>query len=141
MKKKHRYGKKYKKKNRRSVVKACKVEDRHHILWMRRSWAKVPSANKLRNHWYMIILIPKNTLHAYIHQQVKSIPVPREITAAGALRQLELLEQYGAIHETDDIQRRLMIIMALFECCEPATYAALKAQSDAVRKFYDETPG
>ena len=89
----------------------------------------------------MIILIPKNTLHAYIHQQVKNIPVPREITAQGALYQLELLEKYDAIHETDNIQRRLMVIMALFECCEPATYEALKKQDEAVKKYYNETPG
>ena len=116
--------------------KSANYKDRHHILWPQHDWNK-GYAKELRNHWYMTIPIPMNTLHRMIHHEITHIPVPRGITAKDALKQLELLERFGALHTYDNIERRLMVIMALFDCCEPETYDALKKQQELVRKFYN----
>lgn len=116
--------------------KSANYKDRHHILWPQHDWNK-GYAKELRNHWYMTIPIPMNTLHHMIHHEITHIPVPRGITAKDALKQLELLERFGALHTYDNIERRLMVIMALFDCCEPETYDALKKQQELVRKFYN----
>lgn len=118
--------------------KSANCKDKHHILWPQHDWNK-GYAKELRNHWYMTIPIPMNTLHHMIHHEITHIPVPRGIAAKDALKQLELLERFGALHTYDNIERRLMVIMALFDCCEPETYNALKKQQELVRKFY-KTP-
>lgn len=110
-------------------------KDIHHLFWIKtdynRGWAKT-----LRTHWYCRVSIPKETLHRKIHFEVFRVPVPRGENAKQAVAQLNLLEKYGAIHPYDNIEKRLNVLMSLFECCEPETYKALKTQYDIVRKFY-----
>lgn len=127
--------KRTKKKTRKSPL----YKDRHHILWPQHDWNR-GYAKVLRNHWYMSIPIPMNTLHRKIHHEIVRIPVPKGINAKCALFQLEMLDKHGALHPYDNIERRLMVIMALFECCEPETFNALKKQRDIVRKFYHSSP-
>ena len=111
------------------------TKDKHHIFYCRhdynKGWAKT-----LRTHWYCTVEIPKNTLHRRIHHEVERVPVPAAVNVQGALFQLNLLEKFGAIHPYDNIERRLMVLMAVFDCCEPETHKALKKQYDIVRKFY-----
>jgi len=71
---------------------------------------------------------------------VRKVPIPSACNIQSALFQLNLLEKFGAIHRYDNIERRLMVLMALFDCCEPQTHEALKKQYDIVRKFYKKTP-
>ena len=111
-----------------------KKTDRHHILWYKRDYSK-GWAKRLRDHWYLSVEIPRDTLHRKIHYEVAHIPVPRVSTIKDALYQLQILEQYGGIHADDDIEKRLKVLMALFACCEPATYNALKRQYETVCEF------
>ena len=127
------------KKTKQKTRKSACYKDRHHILWPQHDWNR-GYAKELRNHWYMVVPIPMNTLHRTIHHEIVHIPVPRGFIAKQALEQLDMLERHGALHPYDNIEKRLMVIMALFECCEPATHAALKRQQDIVRKFYGINP-
>ena len=127
------------KKHKQKTRKSPGFKDRHHILWPQHDWNR-GYAKELRNHWYMVVPIPMNTLHRKIHHEILHIPVPKGINAKDALFQLEMLERHGALHPYDNIEKRLMVIMALFDCCEPATHAALKQQQDIVRKFYRSNP-
>lgn len=76
------------------------------------------------------------SLHRKIHHEVLSIPVPRGVSCKTAFHQLQVLERYNAIHTYDNIEKRLTILMALFECVEPRTYEALKHQRAIVRKHF-----
>lgn len=66
---------------------------------------------------------------------VSTVPVPKAINARSALEQLRTLERYEVIHETDSIERKLEVLIALFDCAEQPTADALKKQLDIVRKF------
>lgn len=116
-----------------------KKTDRHHLLWYKREYNK-GWAKRLRDHWYLRIEIPRDTLHRRIHYEVAHIPVPRVIAIKGALEQLNLLEKFGGISPNDGIEKRLMVLLAVFDCCEPATYNALKKQYDIVCEFYKGAP-
>lgn len=115
-----------------------KKTDRHHLLWYKREYSK-GWAKRIRDHWYLHVEIPRDTLHRQIHYEVAHIPVPRVISIKGALEQLNLLEKFGGINKDDSIEKRLMVLMALFDCCEPATYNALKKQYDVVCEFNQKT--
>lgn len=114
-------------------------KDNHHIFYCRHDYAK-GWAKILRTHWYCSVEIPKNTLHKRLHLELERVPVPSACNIQSALVQLDLLEKFGAIHSYDDIERRLMVLMALFDCAEPKTHKALKKQDDIVRKFYKKAP-
>ena len=114
-------------------------KDNHHIFYCRHDYAK-GWAKVLRTHWYCLVEIPKDTLHKRLHLELERVPVPSACNIQSALVQLDLLEKFGAIHSYDDIERRLMVLMALFDCAEPKTHKALKKQYDIVRKFYKKAP-
>ena len=116
-----------------------KSTDRHHILWYKRDYSK-GWAKRLRDHPYCSIEIPRDTLHHRIHREVSHIPVPRVITIKSALEQLALLERYGGISKDDRIDKRLLVLMALFDCADPKTYQALKKQYEIVCEFYHINP-
>ena len=111
-----------------------KSTDRHHILWYKRDYQK-GWAKRLRDHWFCCVEIPRDTLHRKIHCEVAHIPVPKVSSIKSALQQLEILERYGGIKPSDDIERRVMVLMALFECIEPSTYNALKKQYEIVCEY------
>lgn len=113
--------------------------DRHHLLWCRRDW-RIGYAHALREHWYFRMAIPKNTLHARIHESIACIPVPSGTSAKEAFRQLTFLETYGAIHKSDSIEKRLKLLIALFDCQEPATADALKQQLRIVQEYNKKAP-
>ena len=100
----------------------------HHLCWPRREWSKNPAASKLRNHPYCIIELPQNTLHRHIHENMRGIPLPKECTAENALFQLQMLEDYGGIKLTDPIERRLMVLSAIFDRSDQDTSNAFMQQ-------------
>lgn len=116
-----------------------KKTDRHHLLWYKREYSK-GWAKRLRDHWYLRVEIPRDTLHRQIHYEVAHIPVPRVINIKSALEQLNLLEKFGGISSDDSIEKRLLVLLALFDYCEPATHAALKKQYEIVCEFYNKKP-
>lgn len=107
--------------------------DTHHLLWYKREYSK-GWAKRIRDHWYCRISIPRDTLHRKIHYEVAHIPVPRVLAIKDALFQLELLERFGGISKNDPIDKRLRVLMALFDCIEPKTYEALKKQYEVCKK-------
>lgn len=114
-----------------------KITDRHHIVWYRRDYSK-GWAKRLRDHWYLHVEIPRDTLHHQIHYEIAHVPVPRVISIKGAIEQLALLEKFGGISRDDSIEKRLLVLMALFDCSEPRTHEALKKQYDIVCEFYNK---
>lgn len=118
---------------RRSEVSNHK--DCHHIFFQRKEWQS-GLKSKLRMHWYCRVYIPKDTLHKEIHALVRKVPVPSYYNLRSAIEQLKLLEKYGAIRESDNLERRLGVLVALFECADDATADALKMQLQIVKRFY-----
>lgn len=108
--------------------------DTHHIFYTKVSWND-PLPNKLRQHWYCIVDIPKDTLHHKIHEKVRYVPVPRNESIRVALDQLDLLEDYGAIRPDDDIVKRLQVFINIFSGLDKPTADALQKQLDAVYDF------
>lgn len=109
--------------------------DTHHLLWYKRDYSK-GWAKRLRDHWYCRVDIPRDTLHKEIHNQVSYVPVPGACAIKDALFHLNLLERFGGIGPNDPIEKRLQVLMALFDCCEPATYNALKKQLDICNSLH-----
>lgn len=109
--------------------------DTHHLLWYKKDYSK-GWAKRLRDHWYCRVEIPRDTLHREIHSQTTHVPVPRVLSIKDALFQLGNLERYGGITHNDPIEKRLRVLMALFDCCEPATYDALKKQLDICNSLH-----
>lgn len=109
--------------------------DVHHLLWIGRHWGSGHLAS-LRQYWYCKVSIPRDTLHRFIHENLATIPTPRPQTAKDVLAQLRYLERYDAIHECDPVDRRLEVLIALFDCVEPHTAEALRKQLEIVREFY-----
>lgn len=118
-------------------MREIKATDRHHLLWYKKDYSK-GWAKRIRDHWYCSVEIPRDTLHRQIHYEIAHIPVPRAASIKNALFHLQLLENYDGIKPSDDIERRLMILCALFDCIEPKTYEALKKQYDLVCEFYNK---
>lgn len=94
----------------------------------------------LRRHHYCIVCIPKDTVHKHIHNSIPFIPPPREITAGSALEQLALLERFGGISQSDPIEKRLLVLAALFDCVDQATADAFRKQLEIVREFNKKAP-
>ena len=115
------------------------IKDVHHILYMRKAW-KSGAIGELRLYWYCRIPIPRDTLHRQIHTELKFIPVPRHTNARHTLEQLEYLVHYGGISEKDSIEKRLKVLIALFDCCEQPTADALREQLAIVNRFYHKPP-
>ena len=108
--------------------------DVHHLLWIGRRWSCGHLAS-LRQYWYCKVSIPRDSLHRFIHENIASIPAPRPQSAKDALDQLRNLERYGAIHSLDPVDRRLEVLIALFDCVEPRTAEALSQQLEIVREY------
>lgn len=111
--------------------------DRHHILYIRKEWNK-GKLDKLRLHPYCIIPLHSDTIHRYIHVHLACIPAPSGGVVDSVLMQLDFLERYGAIGQEDDIEKRLTVLIALFECIAQPTADALKEELRLVREFYHQ---
>lgn len=84
--------------------------------------------------------IPRDSLHRYIHEWINDIPAPKEVNAAEAIKHIKLLESHHAISDFDSIEKRLQILIALFDCVEQPTADALRKQLEVVRAFYGRPP-
>lgn len=112
-------------------------KDCHHIFFQKRFW-KGGLKGEFRMYWYCRMYIPRDTLHKEIHALVAGVPVPKYSNIRSAMEQLKMLEHYGAIKDTDGIEKRLKVLIALFECSEDPTADALKKQLEIVQKFYNK---
>lgn len=111
--------------------------DTHHLFWTSKKWGFGDLAS-LRRYWYCKISIPRKTLHWHIHENIAIIPTPSDDNAKQVLTVLRQLTIAGAIRDSDKIERRLEVLIALFDENEPKTTDALKRQLEVVREFYDK---
>lgn len=51
-----------------------------------------------------------------------------------------MLEQAGAISDDDNIEKRLMVLAALFDCVEQPTADAFRKQQQIAHEFYNKKP-
>lgn len=136
-KKKKRYLRRNRKQRRKQIQ--ANAYDRHHLCFIKKRWNS-GSIYVLRQFHYCIMLIPKTTLHRFIHENMTHIPVPSELAAKGALEQLRYLEKYGAISDDDPIEKRLGLLAALFDCVAQPTADGFREQLAIVHKFYEKPP-
>ena len=94
----------------------------------------------LRSHPYCIVEIPAHTLHREIHDRMGPIPPPDQEDAKSALWHLGYLERAGAISANDSIEKRLVVLIALFDYVAPVTAYGFKRQLQIVREFYKKPP-
>lgn len=133
MARKKRRKRRHKKRNTARLTRPY-IKDCHHILWQKSKWTH-GYVLKLRNYDYCRIYIPRDTLHRFIHSQIKEIPVPREMDAESALEQLKYLEEREAISSSDPLEKRLIVLIALFDCASQSTADALREQLEIVRGY------
>ena len=57
-------------------------KDSHHLCYTRKGWSK-KYARKFRTDKYCIVMLPRDTIHAQIHQHLIEIPAPTEDGAEG----------------------------------------------------------
>ena len=107
--------------------------DRHHIFFQKRHWTGILA--ELRKYEYCVVSIPKDTLHRQIHEYIGDIPTPRPASAREVLWELRVLYRYGGISDDDDIEKRLNVLISLFECIEQPTADGLKRQLSIVQKY------
>ena len=109
--------------------------DRHHILYQRVNWSR-GALTILRQYHYCKVYIPRD-LHDRIHENVRNIAPPRLVNVIDALKQLHSLEMYDSINELDDFEKRLKVLIFLFDSIEPETVECLKRQLEIVREYYE----
>ena len=111
-------------------------DDKHHIFFQKRYWSR-GTLKILRDNRYCLAYIPEHTLHHKIHLNITTVPNPKPMHVSEALYQLNMLRAFGAIKDDDSIEKKLEVLIALFEDVEPETTAALKEQLKLVRAFYN----
>lgn len=104
-----------------------------HLLWIKSKWSR-GYIKALRNHAWMKVLIPRDTLHKEIHHQIRSIPLPEKEDAKRVFELLTRLEASGELDMNAGIEERLEFLVA--NITTPDTVAALKKQLEIVRQFY-----
>lgn len=138
------------KRRKRNICRGCKNDqgknepatvrlDCHHILFQARFW-KCGYLRQLREYHYCKVQIPKGSLHKSIHMRVQDVPAPQGASARRVLEVLIALEQNGIISNTDNLERRLKVLISLFEGVEPETVKALRDQLDVVCESLDKPP-
>lgn len=116
-----------------------KLYDTHHIFFPRKSYTEDPW-DILRNFYYCKITIPKYTIHDEIHETIPSIPPPDNFSAIRVLDGLLLLRKQGGIADDDPAEKRLKVLIALFDCSNQPTADALRQQLEIVQKYNKKSP-
>ena len=107
--------------------------DVHHLLWPKSKWDR-GYARALRNHDWLRMKIPRETLHTLIHRQVRVIPVP---DGKDARKVYEILTRAYNSHEITQkatLEDRLDFL--ILHLSTPSTVAALEQQKEVVHWFY-----
>lgn len=105
------------------------------MLYQKRYWNH-GYAQKLRNNWYMKIMIPKDTLHRDLHEKIHDVPVPNEEDCRIALIVLRELSIRGVISDNDPAWVRLDTLIEIWKGTNPTTIEVLKWQRDVIFKFF-----
>lgn len=126
--------KKKRKYYRNHIYVARTGKNRHHLLWMRRNWAKGVWSNKLRNHPAMTMMVDAN-LHILLHERVNPIPVPSESACRHTYEQLTYLWEYGALNEDSSLETRISVLTCCLAYVADSTVDALLHQYEVASKL------
>ena len=121
-------------KNKQKKGKPKTLFDKHHIFYIRKDWNK-GDLNKLRLYPYCIAKVRRSTLHWHLHTRLAYIPAPKESYALPIISLLKMLEENGAISPKDTLEKRLAVLISIFEFVEQPTADALKEQLKIVHEF------
>ena len=81
--------------------------------------------------------IPQATLHREIHAKIHDVPTPNGAECRMAYNGNVRLDKIRAIDIVNDsVEKRLDLLISLWDDKCPATVAVLKWQRDVVAKFY-----
>ena len=111
-----------------------RAEDAHHLLWVKRNWGQ-GYCKALRNHAWLKVYIPRDTLHRQIHHEIATIPLAKTEDAKRVFELLVRLEAKGELDSTASIEERLDFLIEHLQT--QATVKALIKQREIVRKFYE----
>lgn len=125
--------KRYGKQKRAKATVVQTTNDRHHIFFQRRCYHGALAS--LRSYAYCVVAIPKDSLHRQIHEALAAVPTPKLANAREALQELRTLYHFGGISDHDDIEKRLKVLIALFDYIEQPTADALRKQLSIVQEY------
>lgn len=113
--------------------------DRHHLLWCRRRWTGQPF-EELRGLTYLIVYIPKDSLHKLIHRKIRNgITPPPEECAEEAYRHLVRAKDRNELrfdHDTpmERLQRLIEFWQEVPEAAQ--TVDGLKYEQELCAKYF-----
>lgn len=122
------------KRNRKKHRVSQSGSNKHHILWQRRYWSN-GYLKALREHEYLVVEVPVNTLHHQIHAEMSGIPTMRPSSAKMVLDELTRLQNFGALRLDEPISKRIELLIFMLDGIEAATVKALKKQLRIVTNF------
>lgn len=107
----------------------------HHILWQGRFW-DTGWSKKLRTMDYLKVELPRDTLHASIHNQIADIPKPNGQQCKKAYWAILDGLHDGTLSMDDDIVKRIDFLLDVwpFDKC-PRTHLALRWQQDIILAY------
>ena len=76
-------------------------------------------------------------MHEKIHEAVVNINPPSITNAIHALKMIKDLEMYDSIGELDDLEKRIKVLIFMFDSVEPKTVECLKRQLEIVHDYYE----
>ena len=128
-----------KKKRKKRVISNDHSKDWHHIFFQKRHW-KTDWAKLLRDHSYCGSMLPKHTLHRYIHENIKDIPVPDGKSCRMALEAINNWLETGYISMDSPIEQKLIVLINVFNRLSPETAQALRKQLEIIRNYHQRPP-
>ena len=120
-------------------IKYHGVYDTHHICFARRKWNR-GYAKAIRQFRYCTIQLPRDTLHKFIHDNMNGVAVPDDRVARYAYQQLLDLDKRGVLHDDDSIEKRLTLLIALFEYVAEPTAEDFRKQLIIIQSYKDKPP-
>lgn len=112
-----------------------KAFDAHHLLWEKRMYSH-GYARALREHPWLRIYIPRDTLHRWIHHNMRCIPVPDGKDARKCFELLMRMERAGELDYKADILERLDFLIE--HLTSEATVEGLKQQRNLITLYREQ---
>lgn len=116
-----------------------KAYDTHHLCFPKAKWC-TGYCKAIRCHWYFNVVIPRKTMHMALHREVKEVPTPRGKSAEYALNQVIALEREKRISLDDPVEKRLELLILLFDRHDKPTADAFRKELEIVHRFDQKAP-
>lgn len=107
--------------------------DVHHLFYVEDEWNK-EGGRTFRDYCYFKVVVERG-LHVDIHAKVKGVPIPTAGSRRYIMEQMEYMYLFRFISDEDSIEKRLALLISLFEEIEEqSTATALRRQLEAVKE-------